>query len=81
MQMHHPIAATDAPGTRLDGSLFGPANHCFACSPDHPTGLHLRFHVEGDEVVTRFTPAEAHEGAPGGITGGRHVPFTIAVGI
>jgi acyl-coenzyme A thioesterase PaaI-like protein len=66
----HPIGTTDVPGTQLDGSLFGPQNRCFACSPDHPTGFHLRFHVEGDEVVTRFTPRQEHEGAPGVMHGG-----------
>ena len=68
--LHHPIGTTETPGTRLDGSLFGPQNRCFACSPDHPTGLHLAFHVEGDEVVTLFTPAQSHEGAPGVMHGG-----------
>lgn len=68
--MTHPIGTTEAPGTRLDGSLFGPANRCFACSPDHPTGLRLAFHVEGDEVVTRFTPKETHVGAPSVMHGG-----------
>ncbi len=66
----HPIGTTEAPGTRLDGSLFGPNNRCFACCPDHPTGLHLKFHVEGDDVVTRFTPSRAHEGAPNVMHGG-----------
>ncbi len=68
--LHHPIDPTHAPGTTLDGSLFGPNNRCFACSPDHPTGLRMRFAVEGDEVVTRFTPKDTHEGAPGVMHGG-----------
>ena len=67
---HHPIGTTPAPGDRLDGSLFGPNNRCFACSPDHPTGLRLAFHVEGDEVVTRFVPGSVHEGAPAVMHGG-----------
>ncbi|WP_394824877.1 PaaI family thioesterase [Pendulispora albinea] len=66
----HPIGTTPTPGTRLDGSLFGPDNGCFACSPDHPTGLRLKFRVDGDEVVTRFKPERAHEGAPGVMHGG-----------
>jgi acyl-coenzyme A thioesterase PaaI-like protein len=66
----HPIGTTDAPGTSLDGSLFGPNNRCFACSPDHPTGLRMRFTVEGDEVVTRFTPKDEHQGAPSVMHGG-----------
>jgi acyl-coenzyme A thioesterase PaaI-like protein len=67
---HHPIGTTETPGTELDGSLFGPQNRCFACSPDHATGLHMRFHVEGEEVVTLFTPKQEHEGAPGVMHGG-----------
>jgi acyl-coenzyme A thioesterase PaaI-like protein len=66
----HPIGTTPAPGTRLDGTLFGPSNRCFACGPNHPTGLRLGFHVEGEEVVTRFTPIESHQGAPGMMHGG-----------
>ncbi len=64
----HPIGLTPAPGAELDGSLFGPENHCFACSPDHPHGFRLRFTVEGggsgggEEVVTRMTPGSTHEG-------------------
>jgi acyl-coenzyme A thioesterase PaaI-like protein len=77
---HHPIGTTEAPGTLLDGSLFGPLNHCFACSPDHPSGLHLRFHVEADEVVTRFTPSHAHEGAPGVMHGGLVTTIADEVG-
>ena len=69
--MHqHSIDTTAVPGTRLDGSLFGPNNRCFACSPDHPTGLHLKFEVDGEEVVTRMSPAAAHQGAPGLMHGG-----------
>jgi acyl-coenzyme A thioesterase PaaI-like protein len=66
----HPIGTTPAPGARLDGSLFGPNNRCFACSPDHPTGLRLQFGVDGDEVITRFVPRAEHEGAPGVMHGG-----------
>jgi acyl-coenzyme A thioesterase PaaI-like protein len=76
----HPIGTTEAPGTQLDGSLFGPNNRCFACCPDHPTGLHLRFHIEGNEVVTRFTPGGAHEGAPGVMHGGLVTTIADEVG-
>ncbi|SRR5258706_12458986 len=76
----HPIGTTDTPGTRLDGSLFGPNNRCFACSPDHPTGLRLQFAIEGDEVITRFTPSAAHEGAPGVMHGGLVTTIADEVG-
>jgi acyl-coenzyme A thioesterase PaaI-like protein len=68
--VHHPIGHSESPGTSLDGSLFGPGNRCFACSPDHPHGFRLRFQVSGDEVVTRFVPEGTHEGAPGVMHGG-----------
>jgi acyl-coenzyme A thioesterase PaaI-like protein len=66
----HPPISLAPPGAPLDGSLFGPGNRCFACGPDHPTGLRLKFHVEGDGVVTRFIPAAEHQGAPGIMHGG-----------
>jgi acyl-coenzyme A thioesterase PaaI-like protein len=68
--LHHPIGATREPGDKLDGTLFGPSNHCFGCGPHHPTGFRLRFHVEHDEVVTQTTPQKSHEGAPGVMHGG-----------
>ena len=54
----------------VDGALFGPGQPCFGCAPDHPHGLHLRFAREGDEVVTRFTPGDGHQGPPGIMHGG-----------
>lgn len=54
----------------LDGRLFGPGQPCFGCAPDHPVGFRLRFRVEGDEVVTRFTPGDRYQGPPGIMHGG-----------
>ena len=54
----------------LDGSIFGEGQPCFGCSPDHPFGFHLRFERDGDDVVTRFTPTERHQGPPGIMHGG-----------
>jgi acyl-coenzyme A thioesterase PaaI-like protein len=54
----------------LDGRIFGERNRCFGCGPDHPHGFRLHFHVEGDEVVTEFTPGEGHEGVPTLMHGG-----------
>lgn len=54
----------------LDGSLFGPGQPCFGCAPDHPIGFRLRFTREGDDVVTRFVPAERYQGPPGIMHGG-----------
>ncbi len=58
------------PDAPLDGHLFGPGQPCFGCGPDHPHGLRLRFEREGDEVVTRFTPHDLHQGPPGIMHGG-----------
>ena len=54
----------------FDGTLFGPGQPCFGCAPDHSIGFRLAFVREGDEVVTRVTPSEAYQGAPGIMHGG-----------
>lgn len=54
----------------LDGSLFGPGQPCFGCSPDNPAGFHLRFVAEGDDVVTRMVPEKHHQGPLGLMHGG-----------
>jgi len=59
-----------AMGERLDGHLFGAGQPCFGCSPDHPTGFRLAFERQGDEMVTRFTPTDRHQGPPGLMHGG-----------
>jgi uncharacterized protein (TIGR00369 family) len=60
----------------LDGTLFGPQQPCFGCGPAHPFGLRLTFTEEGEELVTRFTPGEHHQGPPGVMHGG--LVFTLA---
>ena len=60
----------------LDGHLFGAGQPCFGCSPDHPFGFRLKFERrpseggEGEEIVTRFTPAERYQGPVGIMHGG-----------
>ena len=54
----------------LDGSLFGPGQPCFGCSPDNPAGFHLRFEMDGEDVVTRMTPEKHHQGPLGLMHGG-----------
>ena len=41
---------------------------CFGCSTDHPFGFHLKFERDGDDVVTRMTPGDRYQGAPGSCT-------------
>jgi acyl-coenzyme A thioesterase PaaI-like protein len=54
----------------LDGRLFGPAQPCFGCAPDHPIGFRLSFERVGDSVVTRFVPGVQYQGPPGIMHGG-----------
>lgn len=60
----------------LDGRLFGPDQPCFGCGPAHPHGFRLRFEKDGEEIVTRTTPTDEHQGAPGIMHGG--LVYTIA---
>jgi acyl-coenzyme A thioesterase PaaI-like protein len=36
----------------------------------NPTGLHLQYHLEGEHVVTTWTPNDDHAGFPGLVHGG-----------
>jgi acyl-coenzyme A thioesterase PaaI-like protein len=54
----------------LDPYVFGSTQRCYGCGPHNAAGLRLRFEREGDEVVTRFTPAEGLEGPPNVFHGG-----------
>src|SRR5215471_15613051 len=43
---------------------------CFACGARNPSGLHLIFRREGDEIVTEYTPEPVFQGFPGVAHGG-----------
>ncbi len=43
---------------------------CFACGPDNPIGLRIRFDVVGDECTAEFTPNENHVGFSDTVHGG-----------
>ncbi len=43
---------------------------CFACGPDNPVGLKIRFALEGDVCVAEFTPGPEHVGWEDTIHGG-----------
>jgi len=49
-----------------------PGNNCFACHPDNPHGLRLRFFAddEAGEVYTRIKPERYFAGFPGVLHGG-----------
>lgn len=54
----------------LDPLTFGDEQQCFGCGPNNPHGLKLRFHREGESVVTTYTPTRGLEGPPGIFHGG-----------
>ena len=43
---------------------------CFACGPQNPIGLKLKFREEGDTYVTSFVPGPEHQGYDGIMHGG-----------
>ena len=64
----------------LDGGLFGAAQPCFGCGPQHPIGFRLSFVREGEDVVTRFVPGEQYQGPPGIMHGGLVMTLADEVG-
>jgi len=47
-----------------------PYQGCFACGLRNDAGLKLTFWMEGDEIVTEFTPDAHYQGFPGVLHGG-----------
>jgi len=44
---------------------------CFVCGESNPGGVHVRFYEQEDgSLLSRFTPAEQHQGYPGRMHGG-----------
>jgi len=39
-----------------------PGYSCFACGPTNPSGLHMEFFKEGDELVGKWDPSEHYQG-------------------
>lgn len=44
--------------------------HCYGCGSLNPHGHRIKTHWDGDETVTRFTPAPYHTAIPGFVYGG-----------
>ncbi len=44
--------------------------HCYGCGRLNEHGYHIRTHWDGEESVTRFTPAPFHTAVPGLVYGG-----------
>ncbi len=49
---------------------FERATMCFACGPDNPIGLQIRFTLDGDRCTGEFTPNENHVGYENTVHGG-----------
>jgi acyl-coenzyme A thioesterase PaaI-like protein len=64
------MSESDVDRVALDPYTFGAEQQCFGCGPNNPHGLKLRFAVEGDSVVTTFTPSTGLDGPPGIFHGG-----------
>ena len=43
---------------------------CFGCGESNPIGLRLKYHSEGDRLLTEFMPGDDHQGWPGIVHGG-----------
>jgi uncharacterized protein (TIGR00369 family) len=39
-----------------------PGYSCFGCSPNNPSGLHMEFFKEGDELVCKWDPKDHFQG-------------------
>jgi acyl-coenzyme A thioesterase PaaI-like protein len=39
-----------------------PGYSCFACGPGNPSGLHMEFFKDGDEIVSKWDPSEDYQG-------------------
>ncbi len=51
-------------------SLVEAATMCFACGPDNPIGLQIRFQLAGGKCTGEFTPEETHVGYSNTVHGG-----------
>jgi len=49
---------------------YAASSICFGCGPANPKGLHIRSFVQGDEVISDWTPEAHHEAFPGMLNGG-----------
>jgi acyl-coenzyme A thioesterase PaaI-like protein len=49
---------------------YAPTTVCFGCGPANEKGLRIKSHVEGNEVVLRWTPQAHHQAFNGVVNGG-----------
>lgn len=53
-----------------NGYLHQPGYHCFGCCPTNPSGLHMEFFEDGDDIVSLWTPRHDFQGWVGVLHGG-----------
>jgi acyl-coenzyme A thioesterase PaaI-like protein len=53
-----------------DNSLAEAATMCFACGPDNPIGLQIKFELKDGKCTGVFTPGETHVGYRNTVHGG-----------
>jgi len=53
-----------------DESQIEEARMCFACGPDNPVGLRIKFELNDGQVSAEFTPNENHVGYANTVHGG-----------
>ncbi len=66
--------------TPIDSLMFGADQQCFGCGPNNPHGMRLRFHRDGDAVVTTLNAQPGWEGPPGIVHGGLQATLADEVG-
>lgn len=49
---------------------YAPKSKCFGCGPANTKGLRIKSFVEGDDVVSEWTPEAHHEAFDGVLNGG-----------
>ncbi|MFH1453873.1 MAG: PaaI family thioesterase [Armatimonadota bacterium] len=49
---------------------FTDDRYCFACGPDNPAGLKLKFNHDKDSLTCSFTPLKIHQGFKDVVHGG-----------
>jgi len=49
---------------------YAPRNTCFGCGPANPSGLRIKSHIAGDDVVAEWVPGPHHDAFDGVLCGG-----------
>jgi uncharacterized protein (TIGR00369 family) len=68
--MPEPPRPSSSPGAARKGEPVIRSRGCFVCGTDNARGLDLAPERDGDAIVVRFTPGEAHRGFSKAVHGG-----------